>query len=193
MQSNLQNAVSNVHRTSDILDNVRALFGKVDRKREPLDVNEVALSSIRVLRGELDEHGVKADVQLASALPLIMGQRIQLQEVFVNLVRNAIEAMDAVEADRRVLVVRTKLDGSKAIIVEVKDAGPGIEPERLRKIFGAFVTTKLHGMGLGLAICRAIIERHGGVLSATSDVKNGTLFKFLLPMEPTDGEPARAK
>src|SRR6476660_3425596 len=115
-----------------------------------------------------------------------MGQRVQLQKVFVNLVRNSIEAMDAVEANRRALVVRTKSDGSNAVIVEVKDSGPGIDSEQLRKIFGPFVTTKPHGMGLGLAICRAIVERHGGQLSATSDVKKGTLFKFSLPTEPMD-------
>jgi C4-dicarboxylate-specific signal transduction histidine kinase len=185
-RSSLSDIASNAHRTGQILDNLRTLFGKADRKTEPVDVNEVALSSMQILHGELNDHGVKADVQLASELPLIMGQRVQLQEVFVNLVRNAIEAMDAVEADRRALVVRTKSDGSNAIIVEVKDSGPGIDSEQLRKIFGAFVTTKSQGMGLGLAICRAIVERHGGQLSATSDVKNGTLFKFSLPMEPMD-------
>jgi signal transduction histidine kinase len=192
-RSSLGDIASSAHRTSQILDNLRALFGKVDQKKEPVDVNEVALSSMRILHGELNDHGVKADVQLASELPLIMGQRIQLLEVFVNLVRNAIEAMDAVEADRRALVVRTKPDGSNAIIVEVKDSGPGIDSEQLRKIFGAFVTTKPHGMGLGLAICRAIVERHGGQLSAMSDVKNGTLFKFFLPMEPVGKGAARAK
>jgi signal transduction histidine kinase len=192
-RSSLNDIASNAHRTGQILDNLRALFGKADRKTEPVDVNEVALSSMRMLHGELNDHGVKADVQLASELPLIMGQRVQLQEVFVNLVRNAIEAMDAVEADRRVLAVSTKPYGSNAIIVEVKDSGPGIDSEQLRKIFGAFVTTKPHGMGLGLAICRAIVERHGGQLSATSDVKNGTLFKFSLPTEPMAKGAARAK
>jgi signal transduction histidine kinase len=94
--------------------------------------------------------------------------------------------LDAVEADRRALVVSTKPYGSNAIIVEVKDSGPGIDSGQLHKIFGAFVTTKPHGMGLGLAICRAIVERHGGQLSATSNVKNGTLFKFSLSTEPLD-------
>jgi C4-dicarboxylate-specific signal transduction histidine kinase len=192
-RSSLSNIASSAHGTSQILDNLRALFGKVDRKKEPVDVNEVALASMRILHGELNDHRVKADIQLASELPLIMGQRVQLQEVFVNLVRNAIEAMDAIEADRRALVVRTKPDGSNAIIVEVKDSGPGISSEQLRKVFGAFVTTKPNGMGLGLAICRAIVERHGGQLSARSDVKDGTSFSFFLPIEPIDESVAHAK
>jgi signal transduction histidine kinase len=193
IQSSLENVVSEVHRTSEIMDNVRALFGKGERKNEQVNVNEVALEAIRILRRELNAHEIQTDIQLVSELPPIMGHKMQLQEVFLNLIRNAIDAMDAVEAGRRALLVRTTVNGSKAIIVEVKDSGPGIESERLSKIFGAFVTTKPHGMGLGLAICRAIIERHGGELSAVSDVKNGTLFKFFLPMEPRDVRTARAE
>ena len=102
----------------------------------------------------------------------------------MNVVQNAIEAMDANKADRRLLEVRTRPDGHAIIIVEVQDSGPGIDPAELDKIFDAFVTTKPHGTGLGLAICHMIVERHGARLSAMSDGKNGALFRLVLPVQP---------
>src|SRR5262249_5743622 len=104
-----------------------------------------------------------------------------LEEVIFNLVHNAIEAMDGTTDRDRVLRVRTGLNGHDAITVAVRDSGPGIDPERLDSIFGVFVTTKSHGMGLGLAICRMIIEQHGGQLTASSDGRNGSLFQLVLP------------
>ena len=121
-----------------------------------------------------------------SELPLVMGHRGQLQEVLLNLVRNAIEAMDAVKDGSRVLQVRTERHGRDEIVVAVEDSGPGIDPKKLDGIFDAFVSTKPQGMGLGLAICRMIIERHGGQLSASSDGKNGALFEFVLPIKPKE-------
>ena len=113
-----------------------------------------------------------------------MGHSVQLREVIVNLVRNAIDAMDSNDVDHRTLKVRTKPNGAKAIIMEVEDSGPGIEAERLGGIFEPFVTTKPNGTGLGLAICSRIVERHGGRLTASSDGKNGALFQIVLPVEP---------
>jgi signal transduction histidine kinase len=105
-----------------------------------------------------------------------------LQQVIVNLVHNAIEAMDTTTVRSRVLRLKTELRGSDAIIVAVEDSGPGIDPTQLDEIFEAFVTTKADGMGLGLAICRRIIQGHGGELSALSDGKSGALFRFVLPI-----------
>src|SRR5262249_50076472 len=116
-----------------------------------------------------------------SDLPLIVGHKGQLQEVLVNLVRNAIEAMDAVEDDHRVLQVRSKRHGESAILVAVEDSGPGIDPKELDNIFDAFVTTKTNGMGLGLALCRMIIERHAGELSASPAHPRGAIFQVVLP------------
>jgi signal transduction histidine kinase len=121
-------------------------------------------------------------LDLASKLPFVIGHRRQLEEVIFNLVHNAIEAMDATTERDRVLRVRTEPNGD-AITVAVRDSGPGIEPKQLDSIFGAFFTTKSHGMGLGLAISRMIIEHHGGRLTASSDGKNGSLFQFALPIE----------
>jgi signal transduction histidine kinase len=172
-------------RASEILTNVRRLFQDADHELQPIDVNNLALEALQTLHGDLNDHGVKTDVELASELPLVMGHRVQLQEVVLNLVHNAIDAMVPVKIDRRVLKVRTKPDGSKTIIIEVEDSGRGIEPGRLGSIFEAFVTTKANGMGLGLAICSRIIERHGGHLTASSDGKSGALFQIVLPVEPT--------
>lgn len=118
-------------------------------------------------------------------LPLVMGHRGQLQEVLLNLIRNAIEAIDAVRDGRRALDIRTE-HRSRSIVVAVQDSGPGIDPKKLDGIFEPFVSTKTPGMGLGLAICRSIIERDGGQLSAYSDGQTGSLFQFVLPTKPAD-------
>jgi signal transduction histidine kinase len=115
-----------------------------------------------------------------------MGHKGQIQEVLFNLARNAIEAMDAVKDGSRVLEVTTERHGRDAIIVAVRDTGPGINPAKLDGIFDPFVTTKPHGMGLGLAICRMIIDRHNGKLTASSDGKRGAVFQLVVPIDSTE-------
>jgi signal transduction histidine kinase len=177
----LNDMISDTRRTSEVLDGIRALFGKSDQKREQVEVNELILGVLQSSRKELQDHGVETRLDLASELPLVESHRRQLEEVIFNLVHNAIEAMDATADHDRVLRVRTELKGHDAITIAVRDSGPGIDPKRIDSIFGAFFTTKSHGMGLGLAICRMIIEHHGGQLTASSDGKNGSLFQFVLP------------
>jgi signal transduction histidine kinase len=181
-RSALDRIVTASHRASEVFDNIRVLFGSADQRQQPIDVNEMVIGALRALRGELDDHGVTTRTELTSGLPLVMGHSGQLQEVLLNLARNAIEAMDAVKGSR-VLEVRTERDGSDAIIVAVRDTGPGIDPAKSDRIFDPFFTTKAKGMGLGLAICRMIIERHSGQLTASSDGKRGALFQFVLPTE----------
>ena len=181
VRSALNDMISDTRRTSEVLDGIRALFGKSDQKREQVEVNELILGVLQSSRKELQDHGVETRLDLASELPLVESHRRQLEEVIFNLVHNAIEAMDATADHDRVLRVRTELKGHDAITVAVRDSGPGIDPKRIDSIFGAFFTTKSHGMGLGLAICRMIIEHHGGQLTASSDGKNGSLFQFVLP------------
>jgi signal transduction histidine kinase len=178
------------HRAGQVFDNIRALFGGADQGQEPIDVNEVALGVLRTLRRELKDHGITTRLELVPKLPPVMGHRGQLQEVITNLLRNAIEAMDAIENGSRVLLVRTQHHGRDSITVAVEDSGPGIAPEKLDCIFDAFVTTKSQGMGLGLAICRMIIERHGGQLSASSADGSGALFQFVLPVKSAAGSTA---
>lgn len=181
-QSALNDVINDSYRTGQILDNLHQLFGREKQENEPIDMNDLALSSLQLLRRELADHGVAPALNLAAELPLVMGQKTQLQEVLLNLFHNAIEAMAAIKTDRRAMKVRTALAAGKTIVIEIEDTGPGIDPERLESIFDAFVTTKSNGMGLGLAICSAIVERHGGQILASSDGKNGSLFKVVLPV-----------
>jgi signal transduction histidine kinase len=138
----LNEMVRNSHHTSGIFDNLRALFGSTNSGYEHLDVNELTLSVLRIVREELVEHDIAAEVELAPNLPLIMGHRGQLQEVLINLVRNAIEAMSAIRDGHRILHVGTNRHDNKAIIISVRDSGPGIDPEVLDRLFEVFVTTK---------------------------------------------------
>lgn len=182
----LKRLISDTHRTSEVFDGIRALFGKSDQKRKRVDVNNIIFEVIQSSRKELRNHDIDARLALARELPLVEGHRRQLEAVIANLVHNAIEAMDTTTDRDRVLRVRTRRSGHDAITVAVQDSGPGIDAKRIDGVFGAFFTTKSHGMGLGLAICRTIIEHHGGHLSATSDGKNGSLFQFALPIKSID-------
>jgi len=187
----LNRIIGDSHRTSELFDSIRALFRKGDQVREPIDVSEITLEVLQLLRGELTEHGITSHTELASELPLVDGHRSQLQQVIINLVHNAIEAMDATTDRSRVLRVRTEFHGGNAVTVAIEDTGPGIDPKRLDGIFDAFVTTKADGMGLGLAICRRVVESHGGQLSALSDGKSGARFQVVLPIALENA--ARAK
>jgi signal transduction histidine kinase len=151
-------------------------------------VNKVAHQVMRLLRDQLKAHGVAIHTEFSLDLPPVMGHKGQLQEVMINLLQNAIEAMHAVKDRRKIVQLITKRHGDGAIVVEVKDSGPGIDPADLNSIFEAFVTTKSHGMGLGLAICRMIVERHGGRLSASSDGANGATLQFVLPIQLADDD-----
>ena len=175
--------VRDSHRASQVLESIRALFKSADLEVQPVDLNGIALGALDLLRGELTDHGVITRTELAPELPLVGGHSGQLQEVMLNLVRNAIDAMDSTTDRARVLRVRTERHGRKTVVVSVEDSGPGIDSEKLEGIFDPFVTTKPHGMGLGLPICRFIISRHEGQLSARADNKSGALFQFALPIK----------
>ena len=182
----LNGMIDDCHRVSEVFDTIRALFRRVDQKREPIVVNEIALDVLQAMREELTDHGVTTETELAPELPRVDGHWSQLRQVIFNLIHNAIESMDNTMDRSRVLRVITKNNGPDAITVAVEDSGPGINPGRLDNIFDPFITTKPGGMGLGLAICRMIVERHGGKLSAFSDGRNGARFQFVLPVGLTD-------
>jgi signal transduction histidine kinase len=181
--------VRDSHRASQVLESIRVLFKSADLQMQPVDLNGIALGALDLLRGELTDHSVITRTELAPGLPLVPGHSGQLQEVMLNLVRNAIDAMDEITDRALVLRVKTERDGRDAIVVSVEDSGPGIDPEKVDSIFDAFVTTKPQGMGLGLAICRMIISRHQGQLSALGDNKSGALFQFTLPIKSAVGSP----
>lgn len=178
----LNDIVSDGHRANEVFHEIRALFEKIPQGRQRIDVNEIIVEGLRSLREELKNHGVTTHPELSPELPLISGYKNQLEHVIFNLIQNALEAMDMITDRSRMLRLTSKLRGRDAIVVAVEDSGPGIDQKQLEGIFGAFFTTKPHGMGLGLAICRMIIEQHGGQLTASSDGKNGTLFQLVLPI-----------
>src|SRR5499427_8232443 len=169
------------HRISQILNDIRELFGTTERKPDPVNVNDLTLGALRALDGELKNHHIVTRTHLKPELPPIIGHSGQLQQVVVNLIQNAIDAMDSVDGGRRVLQVSTEYNSGDAISITIEDTGPGIDPKKSDDIFGAFFTTKPHGMGLGLAICRMIVERHDGELSVTSADPHGAVFRIKLP------------
>jgi signal transduction histidine kinase len=193
IRSALVTMVGDSHRASQIFDGIGGLFKGGDRGQGRVDLNEITLGVLHAMRGDLKEHGVTARTELAAGLPHVFGHRGQLQEVILNLVNNAIEAMDCVSEGGRVLSVMTAREGPDKVVVTVEDSGVGIDSENSAKLFDAFVTSKKQGMGLGLAICHLIIERHGGQISARSrQEKSGALFQFVLPIEPVAGEQRRS-
>ena len=169
------------HRISQILDDIRTLFGRTERAAGPVNMNDLALGALRALDGELKNHNIVTRAHLKTELPPVVGHSGQLQQVIVNLIQNAIDAMDSVDSDRRVLQVSTEHHGGDAISIAIEDTGPGIDPKKSDDIFDAFFTTKPHGMGLGLAICRMIVERHDGKLSVSSADPHGAIFRIKLP------------
>jgi C4-dicarboxylate-specific signal transduction histidine kinase len=182
----LTEMIDDCHRVSEVFDTIRALFRRADQRRQPIVVNEIALEVLQSMRQEFLEHHIAIETELTSELPLVEGHRSQLRQVIFNLVHNAVESMNDPADRNRVLRVVTEPHGRDAIIVAVEDSGPGISQSRLDSIFEPFITTKANGMGLGLAICRMIVERHGGKLSALSDGKSGARFQFVLPVELAD-------
>jgi signal transduction histidine kinase len=187
----LSRIIKEGHRTGDVFDGIHALFKRGDQKREPIDLNEIVISALESLRAELMDHGI-ATLRELGDLPLVEGRRNQLQQVVFNLVHNAFEAMQITANGKRVLRVTTERRGDAAVAIVVEDSGPGINPAQLESIFSAFVTTKSNGMGLGLAICRQIVEYHGGKLFASSGSSGGAQFQVVLPIGPTDGASAYA-
>src|SRR6516162_1254698 len=168
-------------RASDIIDRIRALVRKAPTRHDRLDINETILQVIALTRSELRRSGTSLQTQLAEGLPLISGDRVQLQQVMLNLILNAVEAMSGSSATVRELLIRTGQDGPGSVLVAVQDSGPGLRRESLDRLFDAFYTTKADGLGMGLSICRSIIEAHGGRVWATPDLIQGASFQFTLP------------
>jgi PAS domain S-box-containing protein len=174
--------VNDVDRAGDVIGGIRKLIQKAPAPRDDcLDINEAIREVIVLTRGEALKNGVSVQMQLAEGLPLIEGDRVQLQQVVLNLVLNAVEAMSSVDDPRRELSISTGRRGADEIMVAVRDAGPGIDPEHLERVFHSFYTTKPSGMGLGLAICRSIVDAHGGRLWAAANEPRGAVFQFSLP------------
>jgi C4-dicarboxylate-specific signal transduction histidine kinase len=173
-------------RASDVVRRVRALANKTDIEKVPLDVNNVVREAIALVQRELSNHGVSLRTELAPALPAIMGDRVQLQQVIINLVMNGIEAMQPVTERARELMIRSGQDETQHVRVSVTDCGIGISSDTANRLFNAFFTTKSSGLGMGLSICRSIVEAHGGRLSAFGNEGPGATFQFVLPLHMED-------
>ena len=168
-------------RTSDIVHRIRALMTKAPSPTERLDINATVRAVIELTRSEAVKNGVSVQTKLAKHLPLIEGDQVQLQQVMLNLIINAVEAMSPHAAEARELVIRTAKTRSGGVLVAVHDSGPGVDPVNLERIFDAFFSTKADGSGMGLSICRAIIQAHRGGISAVRAAGRGTVFQFTLP------------
>jgi PAS domain S-box-containing protein len=170
-------------RAGDVIHRIRALIKKAPPRMSRIDVNEVALDVITLTRSEMLRHGVSLRTELTPGLPLIEGDRIQLQQVVLNLILNAVEAMSGIDEGAREMRITTGREASSGVLVSVRDSGPGLDPQSVDHLFEAFYTTKPDGMGMGLAICRSIIEAHRGRLWATANEPQGAVFQFTLPLE----------
>ncbi len=167
-------------RAGEIVARTRMLFSKSDTTREPLDLNDTINGMVALMRSHLSKHGIAPHLNLAPDLPLVLGDAVQVQQVLINLLLNAVEAMDEIEGRPRDLVIRTRSGEGRHILVEVQDSGIGIDSERAEAVFEAFHTTKVGGMGMGLSISRSIIENHGGCLFARGNEGPGATFQFTL-------------
>jgi PAS domain S-box-containing protein len=177
----IDDIVKDAHRASDVVGHIRALLNKGSHRTEPLAINEVIEAVIAIVHHELAGKRVSLTIDLTTNLPRVEADRVEVQQVMLNLIMNAVEAMGGVEGADRKLCIKTTRDDSGGVLVEVIDSGVGIAAEDLDHIFDAFYTTRLEGMGMGLSICRTIIEAHGGRLWAESSEDRGATFRFTLP------------
>jgi C4-dicarboxylate-specific signal transduction histidine kinase len=173
--------IDDSNRASDVIQRVRALANKTSIEKVPLNINDVVREIIALMQRELTSHQVSLRMELAPALPMIVGDRVQLQQVIINLVMNGAEAMQSVDRPRE-LVIWSRQDETQQVLVGVTDCGVGISAENADRLFNAFFSTKSTGMGMGLSICRSIMEAHGGRLWATATVPHGATFQFILPV-----------
>jgi PAS domain S-box-containing protein len=177
----LQRIIRDGQRADEVIARMRAFARKAAPQTARLALNDVIAEVLALVDGELRRHGVALHTDLAADLPPVRADRVQLQQVLLNLLLNGIEAMRGVTERPRALVVRSRKDGAEGVLVAVQDAGTGIAPQDLERVFTPFYTTKPAGLGLGLAISRSIIEAHGGRLWATSNDGPGATFQFTLP------------
>jgi signal transduction histidine kinase len=169
------------HRADEVIQSVRAIFSHTEHEVTRLDANELIRETIAILRGDLEVARISVQLELAANLPLISAHRGQLQQVVLNLVTNAADAMRIIMDRGRVLKVKSETNDAGEFALFVEDSGTGIDQKNMDRIFDAFFTTKSKGMGMGLAICRSIVESHGGTLSASPNAPHGSVFRVVLP------------
>jgi NO-binding membrane sensor protein with MHYT domain/signal transduction histidine kinase len=180
----LARIVKDGNRAAEVIDEIRALIKKTPPRRDCLEINGAIREVIGLTREEAVKNGVSVQTGLAEGLPLIRGDRVQLQQVILNLIINAVEAMSGVNEGSRELLISTRKTESDGVLVAVRDSGTGLTPATLDRLFESFYTTKPGGLGLGLSICRSIVEAHGGRLWGCANVPCGAIFQFTVPVHP---------
>jgi len=180
----LTRIVKDGDRASEVVGRIHGFIKKTPSRKEAFEINASILEVIALTGGEAVKHGISVRTQLAEGLPVIQGDRIQLQQVILNLMMNAVEAMSGVPEGPRELLISTDKAESDGVFVAVRDSGPGLSPASLERAFEAFYTTKSGGLGMGLSICRSIIEAHGGRLWSMANEPRGAVFQFTVPVPP---------
>ena len=176
--------VGDADRAGEIIDRIRDHIRKAPPRKARFDLNNAIDEVIVLGRSAITKNEVLVQARLAERLFPVQGDRVQLQQVILNLVLNAVEAMGSVEAGPRELLISTEQTEANGVLVTVRDSGPGIDPEHVERVFEAFYTTKSSGVGIGLSICRSIIDAHGGRLWAEANEPRGAVFLFTLPGQP---------
>jgi PAS domain S-box-containing protein len=181
VRESIEQIVREGQRAADVVQSVRSMFKSRDLERAPINLNRLIDQVLALVQGTLQRNGIVVRTDLDERPASVTGSPVQLQQVLFNLVSNAIEAMDSVA--ERAILIQTKVEESGDVQVTVEDSGSGIDPKNMDRIFGSFFTTKPNGMGMGLSICRSIIESHGGRLWVTSGASRGAIFRFTLPAQ----------
>lgn len=189
--NSLRRIVEDGKRAGNVIGGIRALINKVPPRKDRFDLNEAILDMVTLTRSEMLKHGILLQTELAPGLPEVKGDRTQLQQVILNLIVNAIEAMSSSYTGSNELGIRTEIDVTGAVLVTISDSGPGLGAEELEQVFQAFYTTKAKGMGMGLAICRSMVEAHGGRMWASNNESRGAVFRFTLPQEQDESVSAQ--
>jgi C4-dicarboxylate-specific signal transduction histidine kinase len=181
--ASIDNIVDDANRASAIVNRVRALATRAESKRSRIEINHVVQDVLALMHVRLHESRIAVRTDLADGLPLILGDGIQLQQVVLNLVANAVDAINTATAGEREIHIQSSKFNTRGVRIRIADTGTGLDPEVTPDLFEAFYSTKPHGMGMGLSICRSIIEAHGGYIGAEPNEPHGSTFYFTLPGE----------
>jgi C4-dicarboxylate-specific signal transduction histidine kinase len=185
--ASIDEIAKDAHRSSEVIVGIRELFKKAPPRKGSLDINEVVREVIVLTNSEALKNGISVKTQFADGLPLVNGDRVQLQQVLLNLVVNAIQAMAAIADGVRDLSITTATAESSVVLVRVADSGPGLDSQKLEHVFDPYFTTQAEGLGMGLAISRSMIDAHNGRLWASANQPRGAVFQFTLPAKPGGG------
>jgi signal transduction histidine kinase len=184
----LKRIVDDGRRASDVISSIREIFGKGQRERHSVRVNDLICDVLALVRPERERQRVALRKELSEEVPEIIADRVQLQQVLLNIFNNALDAMSSVVERPRLLSVKSQILAASEILILVEDCGAGIAPQNVGRIFDAFFTTKADGMGMGLSICRSIIQAHGGRLWVSPGTVHGTMFCITLPMRSSSDQ-----